>query len=409
MAFIEGASGPAPCVEDCAEITTAMLKGAGLFPWGTTPRIELRLLGLSSEYERLVTVESPLASAGAIKLYFQYRGDSLLQQIAILTTNIGFSTRPMFVCTKTGRLVSRLYLYRGELGTRFELGLRHRTQGADRGDRLIANREAAFACLNGEGGKLAPVRARQAVFTYLEFLEIESLLGEGGVDRLEAVRRREEDRISQALAAAGIGVHKTQQRAALRKCASTLTTAAGVALDWSPSIAAGVLEPLLPEIRQQVLSDKLAGHVPGSWPGLQLPRAALEDYPTLEMREVLRRELVQEGELTHWTMNWGELGYDSGHVFMSADLRPGAFPYLAVAIARRLGEPSTHLRQGIALMRPGPHDQEHWAFRDPGLGLRATVLALRDDRFATPKAQSLVYRSQIGRNRARAKVKTGDR
>ncbi len=309
------------------------------------------------------------------------------QTIPYVKRKYGVAERILFVCPATGGMVSKLYLKNRSFLSRNACRTPYRSQVASvshwkRHSEIVDE-------LRGAGGR-KPARGkrrdkliarlktlprrhwRQEDHWLIDLYELEKLAAPDRKHERERAKRQRETSVTAR---------------AIDRCAY----GEGYV---SPSVAAAAVErlgakspPAFPE---------------RNWPGLAMPRGALEDHETLDIRVLLRRGLICPGQIRAWAMRWDRPDPD-GLAYLAADLRSETLPHLRIVRT----SPSGTTSQVIGLMEPASSGRGcRWMFIDPATFRPCEVLALRGGRFASRQSQHLVHASQI-RGKGRGRRATG--
>ena len=305
---------------------------------------------------------------------------------------IGAAERRLFVCPMTGRHVRTLYFVKGRFCSRHAYRIPYSTQVDCKLDRLLNRGDEITLQLVGAGGR-GPARGRRRARLIAELKRLEKLwLLDDEQDDL--IHRHD---LQHGLARAIRDEINRRRRGQSGREATIAPgyTAAGYISPWK--IAA-----MVDCVSKAPLDPPGCDLVDGRarpWPGLALPRAALEDHLVVDLRVVQRSRLIRSGETTYWAMAQAP-SEGGGMLYLAANLRDRDHPHL---LARFIGEADGErldTRQAIGLISPLPGGRNRWLFLDPGGGRACEVLALRCGLLASRQAQHLVNRSQIRSRRS---------
>src|SRR5579871_764134 len=313
--------------------------------------------------------------------------------VRIVRRKHGIASRILFVCPVTKREVSRLYFVPATVASRHACeGIPYASQILSKSDRFIARHNAVVAQIRGSEGR-DPARGKRLrrfikqlkatpyrdelwphdalIVDYAERHQPRDLIQ--GLIRRERARRRPESATDRAIEYDIVrNIHPYPQ--------DTLRFVEGI-------VGESFVEQHRKSLSQGPRRD---------WPGLLLPRGALEDHETIDVRVLQRRGLLRPGEATAWTMYWAPQGFPEGGGYLVADLRQPTTPHLRVVYVDR----SQRTGQVIGLRDPASSRRRRWMFIDPASLEPCEVLALRGGLFARRQSQRLVNASQIrGRGR----------
>ncbi len=338
-------------------------------PEGELPRLEIRhlkQLGLLrySRYADVnvgkyaLTIKSDLPG-GCIEVHQSEL--TYYHELEIVRSPVfGEKERHYFICSVTGKRCSHLFLYRGHFVSKGACHGRNRWNSSRRQRRAQRIWDAYDQLVGAQGYRAATGMRRQRLIL---FLRTEPFIGAWFPDLLDIFWEEDKKRAQRLKRVLRSNLHRQSVHAAHATDYPRPLTDAEIAACLSSR-----LEPPSPSFEAPVPRE--------------LPIAFREDHMVLNISALARAAEPREGEARGYLVRWAS----GRHAKVVFDLRKSNQPQLIIYPDPL---PTGWRPQVLELVRGG-----RWYMKCPILGTRHDLFFYREGKFASPRANRLVHRSQ---------------